>query len=232
MSRGQSSVIGVVLLLAVTVVAVAGMTGAVGTVIEDRAATAGTERVGAAFSEALDPNAGGAGRERIALPGGRLRVVERTLRIRRQERTVVAIELGGLAYESDDRSVVYVSGALVRSTPAGATVRGDRPVRASDGDVFVSAVALGAPPGRGIDAPATTLRTNVTHDRRTVEPGSYRVAIETRAPDAWATRLDGIGRTTRTDLDDDGVPSVVVDPEGGGRVYLTIHRLRLEVTPA
>ncbi|MFB6080360.1 MAG: archaellin/type IV pilin N-terminal domain-containing protein [Haloferacaceae archaeon] len=232
MNRGQSSVIGVALLLAITVVAVAGMTATVGTVIRDRAATAGTDRVATAFDDALDPHVGGPGRDRIALPGGRLRVVERTLRVRRPGRTVAAYEVGGLVYTADDRSVTYLSGALVRSTPAGETVRGDLPVRASDGDVFVSAAILGTPTGRGIDADATTLRTNVTHDRRTVGPGDYRIAIETRAPDAWATRLDGIGRTSRTDFDDDGVPSVVVDPLGSGRIYLTIHRLRLEVTPA
>lgn len=230
--RGQSSVIGVALLLAVTVVAVAGMTAIVGSVIEDRAATAGIERAGAAFDEALDPGAVGPGRDRIALPGGRLRVVERTLQVRRPGGPVVTLDVGGLVYAADDRSVTYVSGALVRATRAGATVRGDRPVRADDGDVFVSAVVLGASPGRGIDADATTFRTNVTHDRRTVARGNYRIALETRAPDAWATRLDAFGPTTTTDFDDDGVPSVVVDPDGSGRIYLTIHRLGLEVTPA
>ncbi|MFB6281948.1 MAG: hypothetical protein ABEH40_08015 [Haloferacaceae archaeon] len=230
MSRGQSSVIGVAILVAATVVAVAGMTAAVGTVIEDRATTAAADRTAAAFDEALDPNAAGPGRERIVLAGGRLRTVERTLRVRAAGRTVATYEVGGLRYEARGRSVTYVSGAIVRSTPACATVRGDPPVRAAEGDLFVSVVALGTDPGRVTDAGRVTLRTNASHERRRLDPGEYRIAVETRAPGAWARRFDAAEGTTRTDIDGDGVPSAVVDPAGEGRVRLAIHRLDLEVT--
>jgi flagellin-like protein len=233
MNRGQSSVIGVALLIAATVVAVAGMTAAVGTVIEDRATTAGTDRVAATFDDALDPSASGTDRDRVALPGGRLRVVERTLRVRSGGRTIAAYEVGGLVYAADDRRATYVSGAVVRSTPAGAAVGGDLPVQGGgDGDLFVSPVVLGGDPGRGTSAEAVTLRTNVTHARRSLAPGNYQIAIETRSPDAWTGRLDAVGSTTRTDIDGDGVPSVVVEPSGTNAVYVTVHRLRLEVTPA
>lgn len=232
MSRGQSSVVGVALLIAATVVAVAGMTAAVGTVIEDRAETAEVDRVAASLDEALDPNAGGPGRDRVALPGGRLRTVERTLRVRTPGRTVATIEVGGLVYATDDRTVTYVSGTMVRSNPAGAALRGDPPIRAGGGDLFVSAVVLGTSAGRGTGADAATLRTNVTHERRTLPPDDYRIAVETTAPEAWETRVDALGRTTRADIDGDGVPSVVVDPADTGAVRIVIHRLRLEVTAA
>lgn len=229
MIRGQSSVVGVAILVAATVVAVAGMTAAVGVVIEDRAATAATDRTVAAFDEALDPNAAGPGRDRIALSGGRLRTVERTVRVRLAGGTVATYDVGGLRYEADRRRVTYVSGAIVRSTPTCSTVRGDLPVRTAGDDLFLSVVVLGTPPGAGTGADVVTLHTNVSHEGRRLDPGEYRIAVETRAPGAWSRRLDERGRTSRTDIDGDGVPSVVVNPPGSGPAHLRIHRLDLEV---
>lgn len=231
-TRAQANVVGVALLVAVTVVALAGMTAAVGTVLEERADAAAADRAAVAFEAALDDAGRGPASERLALPGGRLRVVERTLRVRRGSGTVAAYRTNALVYVGDGRRVAYRSGAVVRTGAGGATVGGDPPVRARDGHLFVSAVVLGAAPGDGSAADAVTLRTNATHEARTLAPGDYRVAVETAAPDAWAERLGAVGTTTRRDVDGDGIPSVVVDPPGEGRAHLLVSRLRLEVTPA
>ncbi|MFB6304712.1 MAG: archaellin/type IV pilin N-terminal domain-containing protein [Haloferacaceae archaeon] len=230
MSRGQSSVVGVALLVAVTVVALAGMTAAVGTVLEDRADAATADRAAVAFEEALAPTGRGQSRERVALPGGDVRVAERSVRVLGSDGTVVTYRTNALVYDADGRRAVYENGAVLRVGSGGASVEGDRPVRVSDGHVFVSVVVLGAAPGEGSTAESVTLRTNATHADRTLEAGDYRVAVETAAPDARAERLAAVGTTTRRDVDGDGVPSVVVDPAGSGPTHVLVHRLRLEVT--
>lgn len=232
MNRAQSSVVGVALLVGLAIVSIAGMTVAVGTVFEDRAAAAGADRVAAGFDGALDPNGLGPERDRIATPNGQVRVVERTLRLRVAGRTVATYEVGGLVYATTGRRVTYLTGSIARSNPASATVHGEPFVRTADGELFVSVVALGAAPGRAVDSGAVVVRTNVSHERRELRPRDYRVAVETRSAGAWAERLESIGRTSRRDFDGDGVPSVVVDPPGGGAAHLVIHRLGLEVSPA
>jgi hypothetical protein len=231
--RAQSTVVGVALLVALTVVAVAGTTAAVGTVIEDRAAAAGADRAVAAFDDALATGRSGPGRERLALPGGDLRVVERTVRIRGGG-VAVAVEVGGLVYETDagGRRVAAVAGTTLRASPAGARLVGRPPVRARGDDLFVSIAVLGAEPGTALDAGAATVRTNVSHERRRLPSTGYRIAVESRHPTAWTDRLDRLGPTTVRDIDGDGTPSAIVEPRTAGPLRLVIHRLGAEVRAA
>jgi flagellin-like protein len=231
--RGQSTVVGAALLVALTVVAVAGTTAAVGTVIEDRAAAAGADRAVAGFDDALATERGGPGRERLALPGGDLRVVERTVRIRGGG-LAVALDVGGLVYEADagDRRITAVAGTTLRSGPTGADLVGPVPVRVRGDDLFVSVAVLGVEPGLALDADAVAVRTDVGHERRRLPPASYRFAVESDHPSAWVDRLDRLGPTTVRDLDGDGTPSAVVEPRVAGPLRLVIHRLDAEVRPA
>jgi hypothetical protein len=75
-----------------------------------------------------------------------------------------------------------------------------------------------------------TLRTDVGHSRTRLANATYRVAIETRHPDAWARYFERQGATTtRRSFDADDVDSVVATFPGDRRAYLIVHDLRLEV---
>ncbi len=74
------------------------------------------------------------------------------------------------------------------------------------------------------------VRTNVTHNRTTLGNGTYRVAIETRTPDAWRRYFERENATTTVrDFDNDGIPSVVANYPGRRLAYLVVHDMRTEV---
>jgi flagellin-like protein len=80
--RAQSHVIGVVLLLGITVVAVGTLTATVGTVVEQNAAAADADRVATDLDGALDPvEATGVNRGRLSFADGRLATESRDLRL-------------------------------------------------------------------------------------------------------------------------------------------------------
>ncbi|MFC6987903.1 hypothetical protein ACFQJD_19050 [Haloplanus sp. GCM10025708] len=65
--RGQTAVVGVALLLAMTVLSLAALTATIGTVVEDSSRAAETGRVVRGFDAALDPHAGTPHERRIAV---------------------------------------------------------------------------------------------------------------------------------------------------------------------
>jgi hypothetical protein len=79
----------------------------------------------------------------------------------------------------------------------------------------------------GVSVPLTT---RVRHERTALPPGRYRLAVETRTPDAWRRYFERRGaNTTVREFDDDGVPSVVADLGSVEDAYLVVHDLGLEV---
>lgn len=236
-ARGQSNVVGVALLLGVTVIAMGALTAGIGTIVAENAASADAARVADGFDRSLRPvETTGAHRGRVEFSGGRLRTVERDLRVSNGSHThVVAVD--ALVYESEDRRVAFVAGAIVRGTGRGARLHRQPPItasRRSDGVVIIGAPKLNASTvGRsGSGTVATTLRTTVTHERVDLGEGQFQVAIETETPHAWATAFERLGATvvaTDRDLDGDGVTSVVAEFPGTRRGYLVVHDMRLEV---
>jgi len=225
-SRGQAHVVGVALLAALTVLAVATMTAAVGTVVGDRADAAAADRVATGFDEALSPRGAGPRETRVPTPGGGVRTVDREVRLLAGDTTVRVVDVGGLVYGSGADRVAFVAGGVVRGRPGAATLVARPPAAVRDGTFLVGVTALGAPPGRATDAPTAVVRTNVSHERLRRSSGEYRLAVETRAPGAWRRALDGAGvETETTDLDGDGVPSVVVSAPADRRLSLVVHRL-------
>lgn len=236
--RAQSSVVGVAILVGVTVVSLAALTAGVGVIVEEHAARADTVRVAADLDAAIDPvETTGRHRARVAFTGGTLRTVERDLRVLNatNDRIVERVGVGALLFESGDRRVASVSGAVVRGRGERATLRTPPPVTASfdDGGILVvGAARLGddrvAVSGNG--GTSVTLRTNVTHRRVDLGRGTFSIALETETPEPFERWFAGRGAIVGVeDIDGDGVPSVVVRFEGRRRAYLVVHDLYLEV---
>jgi hypothetical protein len=228
--RGQSTPIGVAVLLAVTVVSMSALTVAVGSVVQEGASEAEARDAAAAMEAALATDRSGPTERRLALHEGRLRTAERSIRVLDGTRVAFERSAGGLVFAAGDRRVRHVAGATVRETGTGAALATAPSLSVRDRTLFLGVPVLGAS-AVAVDGPGTVaLRTNVTHDRRRLTGGGYAVAIETRTPAVWERWFADLGAsTTRRSFDDDGVQSVVARFPGVRDVYLFVHELNLEV---
>ncbi|MFC7156313.1 type IV pilin [Halomarina halobia] len=236
--RGQSHVVGVVLLLGVAVISMGALTASIGAIVEENAAEADAARVAADVDRALRPvEVTGAHRGRVSFARGELRTVERDLRLLDGNGGVVeTVAVDGLVFESGERRVAFVAGAIVRGRSERARLRRPPPITASPGSGGV--LVIGAPrlnasetvavSGRG--GVSVALATDVTHRRTRVGNGTYGLAIETRTHEPFERYLRERGATVeRRDVDGDGVESVVASFEGERTTYLVVHDLALEV---
>ncbi|MDS0280966.1 DUF7289 family protein [Haloarcula onubensis] len=234
--RGQSHVVGIVLLLGITTVALGGLTTVVGDVIDGQTATADERRVANALDSGLRPVEGtGPNRVDVRFSEGKLSTVDRQLRILNASGVRRELDVGGLVYTSGANRVGFVGGAITRGPPGNAwPVRGPPVTVTRDNDtLLVGAVRLGAngTTVSGSGGVTARLRTNVTHDRTALPRADYRVAVETATPEPLARQLRerGLATTTR-DIDGDGVPSVVAGVRGRQELQLVVHRTNTEVT--
>jgi FlaG/FlaF family flagellin (archaellin) len=234
-SRGQSHVVGVVLLLGITVVALGGLTAAVGTVVDGQTAAADEARVEHAFRTELRPvEHTGPNEARVSFTEGRLSTVERDLRITTPAGTARTVEVGALIYESGQSRVAFLAGSVLRGTAGNAWLEREPPVTVTrEGETLVvGAPRLGArgESVAGSGGAAARLRTNVSHERIELGEREYGVALETATPGPLARYFRRLNATTRVrDLDGDGVRSVHATFPGNRTLYLVVHRMRLEV---
>ena len=238
--RGQSNVVGVALLLAIAVIGIGGLTAGIGAVVESNAAAADAASVADGVDAALQPTETTGHREdRIAFTGGRLATEERTLRVLNESGVVATVAVDALVYESGDRRVAYESGAVVRGRAGNSWLHDAPPITASEGDgsvLVVGAAALNASDGTttGAVGQSVELSTNVTHDRRTLGNGTYRVAVETTTPGAWKRHFEnsaGVSAANGRQFPGDDHQSVVATYRGDRTAYLVVHEMRLEVGP-
>jgi hypothetical protein len=235
MTRAQSHVIGVALLLGISVVALGGLTLAVGSVVDSQTASADATRVADGMASALQPAATTGRRSgTVRFADGTLSTAERDLRVRRNGTRVATVGVDALVFESGDRRVTFLAGAVVRGHSDNAWFRTDPLVTASEqtGVVAVGAPRLGSDRiARSASGPtALTLGTNVSHTRRTLGSGRYTVALETTTTGPFARHFREHNASVATrDIDGDGVPSVVATYSGVRTGYLVVHDLSLEV---
>lgn len=230
--RAQSSVIGVAVLVAVTALSVGALTVAAGTFVSDGVAAADAQRV-ATDLERIDER--GTHTTRIEFGRGTLRVEPRTVRVLRGGVTVVRVDADALVYENGQRRVATLGGVLVDGRQDRSSIREPLPVVVDEERVLVDVVALNASGSTAVGGTAgttATVRTDATHEYRTLREGRYAVAIETATPGAWERAVaetdSGLG-VERRDFDDDGVPSVVVSVPGETTVDLAVHDLQAVV---
>jgi hypothetical protein len=235
--RAAAQVVGVAVLLGLTVVSLGALTAGIGTVVEENAASADAARVADGMTTALEPvERTGPAREPLAFTGGRVRTVERDIRVINGTRTVHRLHAGALVWTGTGGRVASVAGAVIRGAPGQAELHEPPPVTASRGDggvLVVGAPRLGTDAARTVTAGGGTtvpLRTNVSHERTDLGVSRFRVAVETRTPGALAPYFREQGASVnRRDIDGDGVPSVVATYPGQRRAYLVVHDLNLSV---
>jgi len=233
--RAQSHVVGVALMLGLTVAAIGALTFGVGTALDSQAAGADAAHVAGDLDAALDATgAHGHHTDRVTFAEGQFETVERDLRILRNGSVVERRSVGGLVFETGDRRVGYVAGAVVRGRGEAAWLVAEPPVTAaaSPGVVVVGAPRLSA--GNvavsGAGGVTISLSTNVSHARTDLGRGQFAVAVETETPAPLTRYFERQNATVdRRDFDDDGVPSVVARYPGRRQGYLVVHDLGLEV---
>ncbi|WP_302082516.1 DUF7289 family protein [Salinibaculum rarum] len=235
MSRAQSHVVGVALMLGISVLALGGLTVGVGELIDAQTAQADATRLADEMDTALQPvERTGPHTDTVQFAAGTLRTVERDLRIYRNGTLVAERAVDALVFSSGERRVAFVAGAIVRGSDSAAWLVTEPPITASErnGVLVVGAPVLGADDTAvsGSGGSTVRLRTNVSHDRRVLGPGRYEVALETTTPDAFAAYFDGQNASTaRRDIDGDDLESTVVTYDGIRRGYIVTHNLSLEV---
>jgi hypothetical protein len=231
----QSHVVGVVLLLGLTVVALGGLTAVVGTVVDGHTATADETRVANTFETAFRPvEQTGHRTVRVRFTEGRLTAAERELRVLNDSGVQRTVPVDAIVYDSGDSRVRFLGGSVVRGTPGNAWLETDPPVTATRDDtaVIVGAPIVNASGGTvsGAGGVSAGVRQNVSHERERLPADNYSVAIETETPRPFAEYFQRVGATTRvSDLDGDGVRSVVAAFPGRRTLYLVRHDMRTEV---
>jgi flagellin-like protein len=228
--RAQSATIGVAVLLAVTVVSIAALTVTVGSVVEETANASEARSVARAMDDALDAERSGPHERRVTLTEGRLRTVERSVRLLDGTDPVATWSVGGLVYAAGPRRVRYVAGSIVHDAGDGVRLHAAPSVSRRDRALYVGVPILGAE-RVALDGPTTVaLRTNVTHERHHRPGDGVGLAVETETPGVWERQFEAMGATTtRRSFDEDGVPSVVARFGGVDDVYVFADDLHLEV---
>lgn len=233
MTRAQSHVVGVALMLGVTVIALGTITAGIGTVFDAHAARADAARVAAGLDSALQPvETMGPSQGSVSFSDGRLETADRELRVRRNGSLVATVQTDALVFRQDRRRVAAVAGAIVRGRRGGSWLRRPPPVMATPGAgvLAVGAVKLNASHVSVGSGGQMSLATNVTHERAMLGRGEFTLELETARPRAFGTYFrDQNASVSRTDRDGDGIPSVVAQYPGERTAYLVVHDVRLEV---
>lgn len=232
--RAQSHVVGFALLLGVTVVALGGLTLAVGSLVDATTASADADRVADGFDAALRPvETTGPRAGQVRFADGTLRTVERDLRVLENGSVIDSRAVGGLVFDAGDRRVAFLAGAIVRGRGEGAWLGSTPPITASEHNPVL---VVGVPRLQagdvavGGEETSVTLRTNVSHTRVDLGDGRYSVAIETTTPRPFERYFrEHNASVSRSDIDGDGVESVVASYPGRRQGYVVVHDLSLGV---
>ncbi|SHG40722.1 DUF7289 family protein [Halobaculum gomorrense] len=228
--RAQSHVIGVALLLGITALSMAGLTATVGTVVESNTAGVDAGRVSADLDAAFAPvEVTGHHRGIVSYTDGRLRTVERTVRILNASGEVRRVDAGGVVWSSHGHRVAFVAGAVVRGPPGNAVMDADPALALSARTAVVGVAVLGDARFSYAGGGRVPVSTRVSHSRTVHGDGEWRVAVETATARPWRAFFEQRGAVTSVrDFDGDGVDSVVARFPGTREFHLVVHRLHAE----
>lgn len=234
--RGQSNVIGVALLLAITVIALGTLTAAIGGIVSDNAAAANAERVATDLDDALRPvETTGVHSGQVSFSEGSLTVETRTVRVLDEEGIREEVRADALIYEQGTHRVVFLAGAVVHQTGAVSRMHAEPPITASRGTGGVLIVGAPALTTGDITVASTqpttlTMHTDVSHERVELGDATYRVAIETDDPEPWREYFERQGATVEIrQFDGDDFESVVASYPGERTGYLVVHEMNLTI---
>jgi len=229
--RGQSTVVGVALLVGITMVALGAMTASVGTVVESQADRADAAQVARSFEDLRPAATTGAAVVDVAFASGRMKRVERDLRVRQDGSVIAHRTVNALVYGTASHRAVFLGGAVLRRNGESTWFTRPPPVTATDGRnrtlVVGTTVVEGDPAASGdFDG---RFAVEVHHTRRSLGNDSVSVAVETAAPRPWEDYFEQEGATvTRVDIDGDGTRSVVAE-FGTRETHLVVHRMEVDL---
>ena len=233
--RAQSHVVGFVLVIGIGVVALGTLTAGIGTVIDSQSSNADATRVAEEMNDAMQVvERTGVHTHRVTFADGQLRTAERTLRVLEDGTVEHEVDIDALVFESGERRVAGVAGAVVRGTESNAWLERDPPITSSES---TSVLVVGAPVlgtehvsvgGQG--GVSTALQTNITHERNDLGNGTFGVAIETKTPEPFERYFEAQNATVeREQFGGDDYESVVATYPTERRAYLVVHDISLEV---
>ncbi|MFC7058755.1 DUF7289 family protein [Halovenus salina] len=233
--RGQSHIVGFVLILGFGVIALGTLTAGVGTIVESQSSNADATRVASDLADASEViERTGVHTHRVNFATGNLGTAERTLRLLKNGSVERTLDIGALVFESDDRQVTTIAGAVIGQAGASAWLEREPPITTSEtNEVLVVGVpVLGTDHWSvgGEGGVTVTLRSNVTHDRTSLGRGNFSVAIETTTPGPLERYFEDRNATTsRRQFAGDTHESVVATFQTERTAYLVVHDLNLEV---
>lgn len=241
-SRAQSHVVGVSLMVGLTVLALGGLTVAIGTVVDDSASAAEADRVADAMTIVAEPGEiVGTAEAELRFGDGQLRTEDRSIRVLAagNDSVLRRVDSDVLVYTVDDHVVVGGNGAVLEAAEGGATMVTEPSFVAdhrSDGPLLLGVPRIDATEAAISTTAASrvTLRATVQHHREDLGERRIRVAVETAYPTPWAAYLERSGATVLNRsrrFGGDEYPSVVAEYPGQRRTYLVVHRTALEVEP-
>ncbi|MFC7071808.1 type IV pilin [Halovenus rubra] len=233
--RGQSHVVGFVLILGFGVIALGTLTVGVGTVIDSQSSNADGARVAGDLSEAVGVvDRTGVYTDRVSFTEGSLTTVERSLRVFIDGTLAHEIGVDALRFERDKRTVTAVGGAVVHGAGASAWLESKPPITSSESNevLVIGAPVLGAgyTTVGGQGGVTVTLQSNISHSRTSLGRGNFSVAIETQTPGPLERYFETLNATTtRRTFSGDEHGSVVATFPLERTGYLVVHDLALEV---
>ncbi|GGL32918.1 hypothetical protein GCM10009037_15740 [Halarchaeum grantii] len=228
MSRGQSHVVGIVLLLGLAMLSLTTITAGVGVVVDDTAAGADATRVATALDDAFRPTAL-AGTRTVPVPfaDGDLHTESRTISVLDANGTAVyEARTNAVVFDAAGHGVTSLAGATLVRSGDWAQVRRGLPVTVGEDVLVVGAVRVrGDVAVAGTGGTGARLETTVAHERRALGPGDYRLAVETDHPEAFASYYAerNVTVTTRPGGGDAGRASVELDFPPTRHAYVVVH---------
>jgi len=230
-------------MVGLTVLALGGLTVAIGTVVDSSASNAEANRVADAMTVVAEPgDVVGTAEAELRFGDGRLRAEERTIRLLNGTNGTVIerVDSDVLVYTVGDWTVIGGNGAVLRAGTGGATMV-ESPSIVADPEP-TGPLLLGVPAIDATDvsidtdtAARVSLRADVDHERRDLGQRRIRVAVETAYPDAWVRYFRRSGATvvdrsrSFPNARADAETSVVAAFPGTRQTYLVVHRTDLEV---
>lgn len=238
-SRGQSSVVGVALLVGITMLALGTMAMAVGGVVDDATTDADIRRVAGDFDHAF--RSGETARYNsapVAFGDGSLSTAPRTIRVLNSSGVVARYDTRAVVYESPRAAaasrgprVTALGGAIFVTHGSGTAVTRRPQIATGPGVLVLGVPVVHDSESIGGTRVRVTVETRLTHVRRTLGNDTWRYAVETTTPDAWnrTLRERGASIAAYRDLDGDGHRSVIARFPGNRTLHVIRHDVQLEV---
>ncbi|KAB1192332.1 hypothetical protein GJR96_02290 [Haloferax sp. MBLA0076] len=210
--RAQSNVVGAALLLGIGVVAIGLLTASVGTLVDAQVTTADADAATNGFASLRDGVfAGGNSTHPVRVSDGQLSRVNRTVRVVAEQGANRTYDADGYVATFGDHRIAFVGGAVVRGTGNNSRLVTPVPFSIAGDAAFLPLPTLTASStdGGGLDG-GSVLRARTTRRIDDFPSDEYAIAVETTTPRAWERAFQRRGfNATQTDLDGDGIPSVV-----------------------